>query len=351
MKKLFVIAFVFFCGLAAGTFFSDIARKGQIHADKTPSITTNPTKYTASSETKNKHISFMKDVGEAYMDHFGLTDEDFQILKNARIDVIEGNFDICAAEEDVQYFLDRSSAHGMKVVMPAGAGEAEWSYACDQETYPKDQKPVWNKKDVTDWVNIWKNHPAVYAWDISNEAGSVLPNASWYNEKDSHVPDAYYISAEQLKIAYKDLKTADPAHPIMIRMNGWFFYDYDTNFFRNGNPFAANIADIVMVNAYSNVEDYYPDFVNTVTNRAQKSIAATDPKAKIIISLGIWKEEPLWKMPTTAHLKQELTQLQNRTDLAGIAYFKYGAKNSTWYLPDATTGAPILLEMITNNKR
>jgi len=231
--------------------------------------------------------------------------------------------------------------------LPAGAGEAEWGYTCDQKTFPKDQKPQWQKKSVTEWIERWKDHPAVYAWDISNEAGSVFPNASWHNEKDSHVPDALYITKEQLKTAYKDVKTADHGHPLMIRMNGWFFYDNDSDFFRAGNPFDQNSADIVMINAYSNVADYYPDFVDTVTSRATESILAIDPKTEFIISLGVWLEEPLWKLPSVNHLKHDLESL-NDYDLLGIAYFKYGAKNSEWYLPDKKQGAPEIWKTISD---
>jgi hypothetical protein len=299
------------------------------------------------SSPSPERISMMKDVGEAYMDHFGLTATDFQTLKQAHITHIEGNFDICASDSDVQYFLDQSYRYGLKVILPAGAGEAEWGYTCDQNIYPRDQKPVWQSQKVVHWVNKWKHHPAVYAWDTSNEAGSVMPNASWRNEAHQTIPDAFYLNAQQLQVAYKDVKKADPTHPVMIRMNGWFFYDFDDNFFRPGNPFASRVADIVMINAYSNVSDYYDDFVTTVATRAQDSIKDIDPKVKLIISLGVWEEKPLWYLPTPEQLKHDIAAVHSLNNIAGLAYFKYGAKGSEWYLPEKTHGAPQLFEILS----
>ncbi len=283
------------------------------------------------------HLKIMKDVGEAYMDHFGLAEADFKILEDAKVDVIEGNFDICASDENIKYFLDQSQKYHIKVIMPAGSGEAEWGYKCDQERYPDDQKPTWNKKDVVDWIKRWKDHPAVYAWDISNEAGSVFPN-----------PSRFMLTQFQLKQSYKDVKQADPVHPILVRMNGWFFYDNDNNFFRGGNPFDKNTADIVMVNAYSNVDDYYDDFVSVVTERAKSSIRKIDPDTKIIIALGAWEEQPLWVKPSESQLLNDIDQVMRDNSLSGIAYFKYGAKGSEWYMP-GDPGVPNLLKIISEN--
>ena len=287
-------------------------------------------------ETDTKQLKILKDVGEAYMEYFGLTETDFKLMKNSGVDLIEGNFDICATDEDMEYFLKMSSKYNLKVIMPAGSGEAEWSYKCNVDSYPSSQKPIWDKEAVVAWINKWKNYSAVFAWDISNEAGSVFPNPS----------DANMLTVDQLKQAYSDVKSADPNHPVMIRMNGWYFYDYESNFFRVGNPFSNNTTDIVMVNAYSNVDEYFQDFVSTVSTRSISAITDLDPNTKIIIALGAWNEPPLWTMPTVGHLKSEITWIKNQSNIMGIAYFKYGAKNSEWYLP---TNAPQLLEVISNN--
>jgi len=276
-------------------------------------------------QAEGKTRLIFKDVGEAYMDYFGLTDADFKIISAAGFDTIEGNFDICASDEDVSFFLNEAQKYNLEVIMPAGAGEAEWGYVCDEE--PSDtQKPVWQDKLVSDWINKWRGYENIYAWDTSNEAGSVMPNS----EK------GYYLSASQLQQAYKTVKANDPDRPVMIRMNGWFFYDYETNFFREGNPFAENAADVVMVNAYSNVEDYYDDFVNTVATRAKDSITEIDPKTGLIISLGTWEEKPLWFKPSIEQMKNDYDSALELLP-SGIAFFKYGAKGSEWYLPDNTS--------------
>src|SRR3972149_1709052 len=90
-------------------------------------------------------LIILKDVGEAYLDHFGLAETDFELIKNAGFNTIEGNFDICASDEDVLFFLDSAQKYNLKVIMPAGAGEAEWGYECDIAPLPE-QKPAWQKQ-------------------------------------------------------------------------------------------------------------------------------------------------------------------------------------------------------------
>ncbi len=92
-----------------------------------------------------------------------------------------------------------------------------------------------------------------------------------------------------------------------------------------------------MVNAYSNVEDYFDDFVSTVTSRAELSVQAIDPTVKLIVALGAWQEKPLWYLPTSAHLAKEMDEIRHKKELLGIAYFKYGAKGSEWYMPSDAT--------------
>lgn len=299
-----------------------------------PSPTT-PTKAIAKTTLPLKDMKFkmLKDVGEAYMDHFGLTDQDFTKIREAGVSVIESNFDICATDEDVKYFLNQSHKNGLKVIMPAGSGEAEWGYACNQSQFPRDQAPSWQADRVKAWVNKWKGHPAIFAWDISNEAGSVFPNASWNNDENGKVPDALYLTASGLQQAYKDVKAVDPSRPVMIRMNGWFFYDFKSDFFRSGNPFAKDVADIVMVNAYSNVDEYFGDFVATVMNRAISSINQIDPDTRFIVALGVWNEPPLWRLPSIGQFQSDITQLNRVETPIGISFFKYGAAGSEWYLP------------------
>ena len=284
---------------------------------------------TPAASEKAPFIMF-KDVGEPFLDHFGLNPSDFQRMKNAGAEVIQGNFDICASSEDVKYFLDEAKKAGLKTILPAGSGEAEWGYPCDGD-FGKDLKPQWQKTRVVAWVNKWKNHPALYAWDISNEAGQNFPNVdrestSW--EKD------FALTLPQLQQAYKDVKSADTHHPLMIRMNGWYFYDYESNFFRPGNPFGPNVADIVMINAYSNVDEYFSDFVSTVMSRATKDILSISPKTQFIVSLGAWEEPPLWKFPSIAEFSNDLNSAIKTKNLIGVGIFKYGAVGQEWFLPE-----------------
>lgn len=281
-------------------------------------------------ETVAKYVA-LKDVGEPYLDRFGLSPADFNRIKEAGIDIIEPNFDICATPSDVVLFLDGAKDAGLKVIMTAGAGEAEWGYPCN-EIFGDILKPQWQKDEVQAWVKEWAYHPAIYAWDISNEDGQNFPNAERVG--DNWAQEGYAVSVAQLQQAYKDVKAADPTRPIMIRMNGWYFYDYDSNFFRTGNAFGPNVADIVMVNAYSNVDEYYSNLVATVASRAHDAIRSINPSAKIIVALGAWQEPPMWVKPSLMQFSNDVVQAQKTKDLLGIAVFKYGAEESEeWWMP------------------
>ena len=292
-------------------------------------------------------LAILKDVGEAEYDRFGLTQKDFSMIKEAGFDVIEGNFDICANSEDVQYFLDSAYNAGLKVILNAGAGEAEWGYPCD-DNFVTGQKPQWQSEEVKQWVAKWKGHPALYAWDTSNEDGGVFPFGTGGVQPDPQWETKFSLSIEQLGQAYRDVKSVDPIHPVMIRMNGWYFYDYTDNFFRPGNSFGKNVTDIVMVNSYANVDEYFPDFVSTVLTRATRSIYAIDKRVVFIPSLGVWDEPPIWVKPTTEHLINDYNQALKTENMVGIAFFKYGAKEGDgWYLPDNARGDTALWHTIS----
>lgn len=272
------------------------------------------------------YFLMLKDVGEPFLEHFGLEESDFKLMSENDVSVIEGNFDICASDEDVLYILDTAETYGMSVVLPAGSGEAEWGYKCDVTPNPN-QKPLWSKELVQKWVQKWKDHPALYGWDTSNEAGGNFPNVreDWEND--------FALTVDNLERAYSDVKEIDSDHPILIRMNGWYFYDNDSNFFREGNPFGPEIADIVMINTYSNVEDYYDDFVLTVATRATSAINKLDDDIAIILALGAWTEPPLWYKPSTSEFNNDMQSAKDTDGLIGIAVYKYGAKNQEWWMP------------------
>ena len=288
----------------------------------------------ATVKSKEYYV-MLKDVGEPFLENFGLSPADFNNIKAAGVDIIAGNFDICATPSEVLIFLTGAQSAGLKVIMSAGAGEAEWGYPCD-ENFSNTLKPEWQKEAVQAWVRKWAYHPAIFAWDISNEDGQNFPNAQNVNE--NWAEQGYALTVAQLQQAYRDVKQADPTRPTMIRMNGWYFYDYDSNFFRAGNAFGPNIADIVMVNAYSNVGEYFPDFVSTVSTRAYSAVRAMTPNAKIIVALGAWQEPPLWVTPSLENFKNDIAQAQKTNNLLGMAVFKYGAEESEWWMPrDALT--------------
>src|SRR3989344_800190 len=159
----------------------------------------------ASQSAASSVLAILKDVGEPAYDRFGLIENDFLAIKQAGFDIIEGNFDICADDADVKFFLDSAERAGLIVILNAGAGEAEWGYSCDED-FTLDQKPVWQREGVGAWVQKWKNHPALYAWDTANEDGGTFPFGTGGVKPDPEWETKYSLSAEQLHLAHRDVK-------------------------------------------------------------------------------------------------------------------------------------------------
>ncbi|OHA08508.1 MAG: hypothetical protein A3B37_00195 [Candidatus Sungbacteria bacterium RIFCSPLOWO2_01_FULL_59_16] len=312
-----------------------------------PSPSANIPRPEAAHAPRNQALrKVLKDVGEPMYERFGLTDEDFTLISDAGVTAIEGNFDICADAEDVRFFLDRAAAAGLKVILPAGAGEAEWGYPCDDRP-ALGQKPSWQQDQVGAWVARWKDHPALLLWDISNEGGANFPYGPGGVRSGANWERDFALTLAQLQQAYRDVKKFDPAHEIMIRMNGWYFYDYDENFFRAGNPFGPAVADVVMINAYSNIGEYYSDFVATVLKRAIPAVRAVTPETHVIAALGAWEEPPLWHAPEPETLRHDYEAVLAQGEAIGVAFFKYGAREgSDWWLPDGERGAPELWRIL-----
>lgn len=297
---------------------------------------------------QSKPMVILKDVGEPQYTHFGLTEQDFQLIAAANFTHITENFDLCADPADVKWYLDSAQQYNLKVIMMAGAGEAEWGYACDGEPYPLTQKPIWQKDLVTDWINQWKTHPAVFAWDISNEAGLNFPNG----ENNPEIAEGWgknAISLAQLQQAAVDVKTADPAHSRLIRMSGYVFYENTQFFFEQKNPFAKDLAEYVMINAYSNTPEYDPSLITEIVSKSASAISSIDPQVQVVYSLGVWHEPPMWTKPPAENVQNDIRQLNSFPD---IAYYRYGAQaGSEWYFPDPNRGDPQLWELISSSNR
>lgn len=118
-------------------------------------------------------------------------------------------------------------------------------------------------------------------------------------------------------------------------MNGWFFYENKDNPFIRGNPFDTQVTDVVMVNAYSNVDEYFPDFVEETLSIAKKKLKEKDNKVKIFAALGAWSEPPLWKKPSIEHLGHDVDAIRKVGEVESYGFFKYGARGSEWYMPES----------------
>jgi len=258
------------------------------------------------------------------------TIDELQLIKNTGFDVITTSWGI---EQDVykaRNFLNNAESVGLKVVMDAGFSYYAWGFTDEDWQLSNAKKPVWQKQLVQNWVSTLKDHPAIYGWDISNEAGENFPKSKSPDLHDVH----YALTLGQISIAKKDVIAVDPTRPIFIRMHPW-----DTNLpsFDDTNPFAKNIADIVMLNIYSNFIHEGSSNPELIENSGQyyvDEIKNRDPNVKIWLALASFEELPSFKKPSTEEIGNDIAVSKSLEGVEGIGFYlwsttsKYGEEGN-----------------------
>ena len=102
-----------------------------------------------------------------------VTDADLDAMESAGIGIIEGEWGMAdATPQKVLALLDRANARGMKLIMNFTENSA-WGYAYGE--MGAHQAPQWQKAEVQAYVRAIMKHPALFGYDVSNEAGENLP--------------------------------------------------------------------------------------------------------------------------------------------------------------------------------
>jgi hypothetical protein len=278
-------------------------------------------------------VYIMKGVG------IEIPQKDFTEIKNAGFDIITTEWGMEEKPADVKSFLDRANEAGLKVVMDGGFSYTAWGFTDDDwDVLPRGKRPVWQKKKVQDWIKAFKDHPAVIAWDICNEWGENLPsgevgaNTGWPKTA---------ITNDQLRQAKADIREIDPVKPLAIRI-----YDLDINGEKtnSGQSFQTGIADIVMLNFYSNYLEnnhiQWADIIHDIGSDYVNEIRSRDAHIKIWISTSTHEEAGIFKRPTTADLNRDITECLEIPNIDGMAFFAWGplypdSTGKTWYLPQS----------------
>ena len=285
----------------------------------------------------------MKGVG------IDLPQQDFIDMKDAGIEVISTEWGMEQSVDAARAFLDQAQSAGLKVIMDGGFSYTAWGFTdSDWQRLPKGKRPVWQKERVQSWINALKDHPAIYAWDISNEFGENLPSGA--GAAGSDWPKSR-ITIEQLKQARADLLEADPTRPIHARMYGGDkgeFPDHVKAMLDN------KIADIISLNLYSNYmadnKLQWPTVIADAGGYFVNAIKKRQPEAKVWMSLSAFEYLKLFQLPTAAGLERDINEAMNIPELDGISFFCWGPVDqwdvkSDWYLPQ--TG-PDLWTVIKN---
>jgi len=269
--------------------------------------------------------------------------EDFGTMRAAGIDILTTQWGMEKSLEKTKAFLDKAEAVGLKVVLDGGFSNIAWGFSDgDWDNLPEGKRPVWQREKVQSWVGALRNHPAVFGWDISNEAGLNFPCGD--EAESPEWPDSA-ITLQQLKQARADVLEIDPDKPILIRMAPW---DLSKPPFQVDNPFDAGIADIVMLNVYSNWakdnEVQFPNIIQESAGEYIRAIKAYDPDAKIWLAMAAFKEPNLFQRPTASDLTRDIRSTLKLPYITGIAFFQWGPAKlrdtgENWYLPE--TGADL----------
>ena len=191
------------------------------------------------------------------------------------------------------------------------------------------QKPVWQKEKVQTYIHALGGHNAIYGYDISNEAGENLPGG-----------DTQRITLAQMKEAAKNVREIDDTRPILMRMHYWDRFDGD---FSDKNPFDSGIADIVMLNLYSNFTNdrqsaLLPHMIKNSGQSLVNKIMGIDPNVRIWIALGAFRELPHFLAPTDDSLRRDIENTLLIEGVENIGFFGWGPERYPnegigWYLP------------------
>jgi len=275
----------------------------------------------------------MKGVG------IDIPQQDFTDMKNAGISVLATEWGMEQSTEKAREFLDKAHKAGLKVVMDGGFSYTAWGFNDDDwEQLPEGKRPVWQKERIQAWIRALKDHPAIYAWDISNEFGENLPsgvaavNSSW--------PESM-ITTDQLKQARADVLAVDDTRPIHARMYGW---DVDKMPPHVQAMLENKIADLISLNLYSNYLDkvqlQWPTVIADAGEYFVESIKQKAPGTKVWISLSAFEYPNIFQRPTAAELERDIIGSLKISGLDGISFFCWGPvdqwdSKSNWYLPQS----------------
>ena len=175
----------------------------------------NPVKPDSSVDLINqtRKTFIMKGVG------INIPTKDFAAMKDAGITILTTEWGMEESIDRAKAFLDKANGVGLKVVMDGGFSDSAWGFTeNDWDNLPKGKRPIWQKDRVQSWVRTFKNHPAVFAWDICNEYGENLPSGA--HARKSEWPRTA-ITLEQLKQARNDIREIDNSRPILVRTYEW----------------------------------------------------------------------------------------------------------------------------------
>ncbi len=247
----------------------------------------------------------------------GISDNDLAYLQRLGIKVVGGSQGIEQGTEATLAWLDRLQKYNLKAVINL-ANEASW--IGNDPAYPQ-----WQEKKIKDFIEVIASHPAVWGYDISNEAGENLVSGYKYGHR---------ISLSQLREAVRTVKSVDKSRPLLLRMHYWDEEDGD---FGWDNPFAAGLVDVVMLNLYSNysLNGREPSLPNMVSDSGKiliDKIKAVDGQVKIWLSLASFTEPPKFLLLPPADLKRDISSALS-LDIEALGFYGWGSSDFKWYLP------------------
>ncbi len=246
-----------------------------------------------------------------------ISDSDLDRLSQAGIAVVGGYHGLEQGVDKTLAWLDRLEQRGMKAIINL-ANESSW-------TDPNTIIPQWQRDKVVDFVSKIRHHPAIWGYDISNEAGENLVNGYKYGQR---------ITLSQLQQAAADVRQVDPKRKLLLRMHYWDDEDGD---FGWDNPFADNLVDVVMLNLYSNysLDSKNPSLPNMIADSGQgiiRKIKRVDPNVDIWLAVAAFAEPPKFLLPTQTDLARDVSSAL-QLDIAGLGFYGWGSPSYHWYLP------------------
>lgn len=255
-----------------------------------------------STEARSSPLNFP--IRMMWQVHQSVSDAQLDEFNTLGINTIHSFNIVSWPDKQIKEYLDRAAAHGIHVIAYIG--------------FVKSSSPGWiyDKERAKEFINKWKNHPAILAWHILDE------------------PINRYSKSFQEEI-YQFVKSLDTERPVMISFNGGPAHQWR-------EYFTEEAFDILDIHRYPNPE------LNREEELIKGFLKARTKNYPVIVTLRAFNG-PKWVDLPSGSIKAQFNLFKKHNLRNNIAFYGWHLSPNTGLnrLPEMYDEVKALLKEIT----